>query len=77
MRLVLAVDREEPGVLARDADDEAAVRRRDLVVRVREAAGERLDLGRAVQLRDGLEDVFERHNDHHIWTRPNVKYSAS
>ena len=50
VRLVLAVDREQAGVLARDADDVAARGRRDLVVRVREAAGERLDLRRAVQL---------------------------
>ena len=61
VRLVLAVDREEARVLAGDADDVAAARRRDLVVRVREAAGERLDLGRAVQLRDRFQDVFERH----------------
>ncbi len=61
VRLVLAVDREEAGVLAGDADDVAAARRRDLVVRIREAAGERLDLGRAVQLRNGVQDVFDRH----------------
>ena len=61
VRLVLAVDREEARVLAGDADDVAAARRRHLVVRVRQAARERLDRGRAAQLRHRLQDVFERH----------------
>ena len=30
--------------------------------RVRTAARERLDLGRAVQFRHGLQDVFKRHD---------------
>ena len=58
--LVLAVDRKEARVLAGDPDDVGPGRRRDLVVRVREAARERL--GRAAaQLRNGLQDVLERH----------------
>ncbi len=59
--LVLAVDREQPRVLARDADDEGAGRGRDLVVRVRQPAGEPLDLALAAELRNRLQDVFERH----------------
>ena len=46
VQLVLAVDREQARVLVRDADDVAAVRRRDLVVRVRQPARERLDARR-------------------------------
>jgi len=61
VRLVLAVDGEQAGVLAGDADDVAASRRRHLVVRVRQPARERLDLGCAVQFRDGRQYVFKRH----------------
>ena len=61
VRLVLAVDREQPRVPARDPDDVAALRGRDLVVRVREAARERLDVPLAAQLRHRLQDVLEGH----------------
>ena len=63
VRLVLAVDREQARVLARDPDDVAAVGRDDLVVRVREAARERLDVPLAAQLRHRLQDVLEGHGD--------------
>ena len=61
VRLVLAVDREQAGVLAGDPDDVAATRRRDLVVRVRQAARQRLDRRRVAQLRHRLQHVLERH----------------
>jgi len=60
VHLVLAVDREQAGVLAGDAHDVGAARRRHLVVRVREPARERLDLA-AAKLRHRLEDVLEGH----------------
>jgi len=60
-RLVLAVDREQTGVLAGDADDEGAPGGDDLEVRVREPAGERLDRGRSGERRDRGQDVVERH----------------
>ena len=60
--LVRAVDREQARVLAGDADDVGAARRRDdLVVRVREAAGERLDLRSPCSSGTSVEDVVERH----------------
>ena len=61
VRLVLAVDREQPRVPARDPDDVAALGGGDLVVRVREAARERLDVPLAAQLRHRLQDVLQGH----------------
>src|SRR5215470_4912095 len=52
VHLVLPVDREQARVLARDPDDVAPRRARDLVVRVREAARERLHQLCVVQLRN-------------------------
>ena len=61
MVCAVRVDREEARVLARDADDVAAARRRDPVVRVRQAAGERLHLALALQFGHEREDVVESH----------------
>ena len=69
--LVVAVDGEEAGVLAGDADYEGPVAVHDLVVRVRETAGERLGHA-AAQLVHRREHVLERHRgQHYKWPRPN------
>jgi hypothetical protein len=61
VHLVRVVDGEQAGVLAGDAHHEGAGRRRHLVVRVRQAAGERLDAHGVVQFRNRLEHRVERH----------------
>ena len=72
VQLVLAVDREEARVLARDADDVAPGGARHLVVRVRQAARERLDRGRVAQLRHRVEDRLDGHRAILLGSRPNA-----
>ena len=67
VRLVLAVDREQPGVLAGDAHHERPVRRDDLVVHVRQSAGERLHRSRVVQLGNRCEDGLDGHRAILTW----------
>ena len=57
--LVLPVDRKEPRVLRGHADDVRPSLGLDLVVRVREAAGELGHGVRALQLGDELEDFVD------------------